>query len=132
VKGFTLIELLVVIAIVGILAAIAVPTYTTYSHKAYYTEIINAASPYVLGVNLCYQVTGALTSCTGGTNGVPSNISTHTGGVNSLTVASGVVTVTPFAQNGLVAADTYVLTPSISNTHVIWAVSGGCVAKGYC
>ena len=34
-KGFTIVELMVVTAIVGVLAAIAIPGYSSYKDKAY-------------------------------------------------------------------------------------------------
>jgi len=43
-KGFSLIELMIVVAIIGILAAIAVPSYQSYVNKSRFAEIFSLGS----------------------------------------------------------------------------------------
>jgi len=129
--GFTLMELMITVAIVGIIAAIAIPSYLDYTRKAYFSEVVRATGPYAVGVAECYHTLGTLTGCNAGTNGIAAAITTATAGIATLAVANGVITVTPVAANGLVAGDTYVMSPSVSNNIITWATSGGGVTKGY-
>ena len=61
--GFTLIELLVVILIVGILAAIALPTFLGQQNKAHDTDAKSNAKSLVTQIESCYAAEQDYTKC---------------------------------------------------------------------
>lgn len=67
-----------------------------------------------------------LTGCDAGTNNVPPAITAPVGAIASISVANGVITATPVAAHGILATDTYILTPTMdANTGTVtWVASG--------
>lgn len=138
-KGFTLIELMIVVAIIGILAAVALPAYQTYTSKSKFSEVVLASNGVKIAVETCAQTEGAMTTCiTGGDNAVVAALAGATGGQYVSTVVAannsateGTITATAITGSGL-AGEQYILTGTLANGQVTWAESGSCGAAGLC
>lgn len=134
-KGFTLIELMIVIAIIGILAAIAIPSYQRYTKKAKFTEVILAAITVKTNIDSCFQGRGnyILTNCDSiAEMSINASGVAAANNVNSINIALTTALVTVTGEPSVDSA-TYTLLPTpTSDDTLIWTAGGTCIAAGLC
>jgi type IV pilus assembly protein PilA len=129
--GFTFTELIISLGVLLVLGAIAWPAYNNFTRRTYYGDILTALAPYKTGVIACFQDTHALAKCNGGVNHIPANILAEKGPIASVKVYAGIIAAEPVPHDGVLARDTYVLTPTIQGNTLNWVSSGGAIQHGY-
>lgn len=129
-KGFTLVELLIVIAIMGILAAIAYPSYNNYILKSRRSDAQSTLSFDQMALERCYAQNFSYAGCAS----LPAFPQTSPQGFYTINLSN--VTATTYTLTAVPAGaqvkDTTCSTMSVNQANVKTAADGSGTAQTVC
>ena len=131
VDGFTLVELLVAMVIVGILGAIAYPSYLAYILKAHRADAQTTLSQYQMALERCYSQNFAYNAACGGLPAFPvaSPQGYYSIQISNLGATTYTLTATPV---GMQVRDTTCATMSLNQANVKVGLDSGGAAQTKC
>lgn len=118
-RGFTLIELMIVVAIIGILASVALTSYSQYTIRARVTDLVLAGSAFKSTIAEKWQVDFTLAS-----SGVGMTVAT-TGRISGGSVTDAGVIAILGSNTSVGTAVAIVLTPVPTGERLSWTCTTG-------